>query len=191
MKALERIYGRSLIERTIDCLSLLCQEILVVTSREQFSVITAAGLGGRVVVDCCPGMGALGGIYTGLAVTDSFHSLVVACDMPFLSRKLLHYLIDLAPDYDVVVPKIKGMYEPLHAVYSKKCLSAIGELLEKGELAISRLFSLVKVKYVGIDEVCKLDPELLSFFNVNTLEDLRKAEALFKTDARYSMIKEG
>lgn len=191
MKALEQIHGRSLIERTIDCLSPLCQEILVVTSRAQLNVITAVGLRGKVVVDCWPGMGALVGIYTGLTETGSFYNLVVACDMPFLNRELLRYLIDLAPDYDVVVPKVKGMYEPLHAVYSKKCLSAISHSLEKGELAISKLFSLVRVKYVGIDEVCKFDPEFLSFFNVNTLDDLRRAEAMFERDARCSTVREG
>jgi molybdopterin-guanine dinucleotide biosynthesis protein A len=167
-----------LIERTIDCLSTVSQAVLVVTSQEQFSSITAVRLKGKVVVDLYPGKGALGGIYTGLATADSHHSLVVACDMPFLNRDLLCYLMDLAPNFDVVVPKLDGKFEPLHAIYSKDCLAPIKEILREGSLEILRLFDLVKVRHVVRDEIAKFDPQFLSFFNINTPDDLKKAEEL-------------
>ena len=177
-KALERINKLSLIERTIDCLSAVSQAVLVVTSQEQFISITAVRLKGKVVVDLYPGKGALGGVYTGLATADSHHSLVVACDMPFLNRDLLCYLMDLAPNFDVVVPKLDGKFEPLHAIYSKDCLAPIKEILREGSLEILRLFDLVKVRHVGRDEIAKFDPQFLSFFNINTPDDLKKAEEL-------------
>jgi molybdopterin-guanine dinucleotide biosynthesis protein A len=180
VKALERINTQSLLERTADCLSTVSRELFVITSQEQFSLITAAQLKVKVIVDIYPGKGALGGIYTGLASVDSFYSLVVACDMPFLNHDLLRYLIDSAPNFDVVVPRIDGLPEPLHAVYSRECLTSIKKLIDKNEMRILPLFDLVKTRYVGKDEIAKFDPKRLSFFNVNTLDDLRKAKDLVK-----------
>lgn len=133
-----------------------------------------------MTVDFYPGKGALGGIFTGLSVADTFYSLVVACDMPFLSPTLVCYLVSLAPDFDLVVPKIKDMCEPLHAVYSKNCLAIIERLLLEDKLQIAELFSLVKTRYVGEEEMAKFDPEYLSFFNINTEADLRRARVLLR-----------
>ena len=180
VKALERINEQSLIERTIDCLSTVSQALLVVTSREQFRLIAAARLKGRLIVDIYPGKGVLGGIYTGLTSADSFYSLVVGCDMPFLNRDLLCYLIEIAPSFDVVVPRIDNMLEPLHAVYSRDCLAPIKELIGKDRLGISQLFKLVKTRYVDKDEIAKFDPRCLSFFNINTLDDMKKAKDLIE-----------
>ena len=178
VKALERINKQSLIGRTIDCLSTVSQALLVVTSQEQFRLIAAVRLKGKLVVDIYPGKGALGGICTGLTSADSFYSLVVGCDMPFLNRDLLCYLIDIAPNFDVVVPRIDDELEPLHAVYSRDCLAPIKDLIDKDRLGISQLFKLVKTRYVDKDEIVKFDPRCLSFFNINTLDDLRRAKGL-------------
>ena len=133
-----------------------------------------------MVVDVYPGGGALGGIYTGLINANTLHSLVVACDMPFLNRALLRYLVGLASDFDVVVPSVNGLVEPLHAIYSKNCLPSIERLLHQGELGVQQLFGLVEPRDVCEDEISKFDPGHLSFFNVNTKDDLRKARALTK-----------
>jgi len=180
VKALERINKQSLIERTIDCISTVSEALLVVTSQEQFKLIAAARLKGKLIADIYPEKGALGGIYTGLTSADSFYSLVVGCDMPFLNRDLLCYLIDIAPNFDVVVPRIDGELEPLHAVYSRDCLAPVKELIDKDRLVISQLFKLVKTRYVDKDEIAKFDPQRLSFFNINTLDDLRKAKDLIE-----------
>ncbi len=188
VKPLERINGHSLIERTIDCLFPLSHTVFVVTSQEQFDIIEAARLKGRVIVDLYPRKGALGGIYTGLASAESFYSLVVGCDMPFLNMDLLRYLVDLAPDFDAVVPRIDGMYEPLHAVYSKDCLVFISELMAQGKLEISKLFDLVNTRYVDKEEIARFDPHFCSFFNVNTLDNLRKAKEIIKQREQRLMV---
>jgi molybdopterin-guanine dinucleotide biosynthesis protein A len=161
----------------------------VVTSQEQFSLITAARLKGKVIVDIYPGKGTLGGIYTGLASVDSFYTLVVGCDMPFLNRDLLCYLIDVAPNFDVAVPRIDGLLEPLHAVYSRDCLTPIKELIGKDKLEVLHLFNLVRTRYVGKDEIKKFDPQCLSFFNVNTPNDLRKAKDLIEKEERRLKVR--
>jgi len=180
-KALEKINGQSLIERAIDRLLPLGQEIIVVSAQEQVSSLTcllSPYTKTRIVVDYYPGKGPLGGVYTGLKAADTFYNLVVACDMPFLNLALLHYLICLAPGFNVVVPKVGGMLEPLHAAYSKDCLKVMEKSLRMGWFQIAKIFALVKTRYVLDEEVDRFDPEHLSFLNINTAADLQRAKAL-------------
>ncbi|MBA7649367.1 Molybdenum cofactor guanylyltransferase [subsurface metagenome] len=77
------------------------------------------------------------------------------------------------------------MVEPLHAVYSKGCLAPIGCLLEEGDLRVSELFTLVRVRYVGTEEINRFDPKHLSFFNINTEADLETARELVAGDKSH------
>lgn len=177
-KTLETIGNRSLLERVLGQLSFLDSDVLVVTAQElsypQLSIYPRL----RIVSDIYPAKGPLGGIYTGLRLSNSFHNLVVACDMPFLNRDLLGYLVAESADYDLVVPRLGDLVEPLHAVYSKACLAPIEYLLERGRLGVRELFSLVRVRYVAAWEIERFDPEHLSFFNINTRSDLARAKDL-------------
>lgn len=132
------------------------------------------------LADIYPDNGSLGGLYTGLSYIRSNSSLVVACDMPFLSISLIGYLFQLSPAYDVVLPRIAGLMEPLHAVYSVSCLPYLRSMMEKGELSILELFPKVNVRYVEQDEIDKFDPEHLSFFNINTEAELQEAKRILK-----------
>ena len=132
----------------------------------------------KTEVDIYPGKGSLGGIYTGLVHSSNHNNLAVACDMPFLNLSLLRYMVDISQDYDVVIPKLGDYTEPLHGVYSKNCLPRMKELLEHGDHRITDFFALVRVRYVETDEIDRYDPEHLSFFNINTEDDLEKAQIL-------------
>lgn len=136
----------------------------------------------RFAVDIFPNRGPLGGIYTGLTASTSVKNLVVACDMPFLNVDLLNYMVAGADGYDIVVPRFKIGTENLHAVYSKRCLPCIEELLKKNELKIFKLHSELKVRYVEEAEIDRFDPDHLSFLNVNTEADLKKAKELLKRE---------
>ncbi len=175
-KLSKTIGGRTLLQRVIGSLSLLSEEVLVVIAQEQPKPAAAI----EVVVDLYPGGGALGGIYSGLVRARSLYNLVVAGDMPFLNPFLLRYLIQLSPGFDVVIPRIEGKLEPLHAVYSKNCLVPIQQRIEQGELKIGGFLEQVRVRYVEEAEIDRLDPKHLSFFNINTLADLRRARAMWK-----------
>ena len=119
-----------------------------------------------------------------MAASTTVYNLVVACDMPFLNAALLEYMINLTAGYDVVVPRLNVVTEHLHAIYSKNCLVTMGELIKKDELKVFKLFSELKVRYIGAEEIDRFDPRHLSFFNVDTEEDLKKAKAMVKSEAK-------
>lgn len=183
-KALEAVGDKSLLERVISTLNLFQGDIIIVTARQQSLPYSIDYPKLRIVADAYPGKGALGGIYTGLMASTSLHNIVVACDMPFLKRDLLDYMVQLAPGYDVVVPRLGKMVEPLHAVYSRNCLTAIESLLKQNSLSITRLFNLVRVRYVEAEEIDRFDPRHLSFFNINTEADLKRARELIREESQ-------
>ena len=167
-----------LIQRVINRVSSICDEIIVVTSEEKKELALFSELPVKVVADIYPGKGSLGGIYTGLRASGSTCNLVVACDMPFLNLALLRYLVSLAVKVDIVIPRIGDLLEPLHAIYSKDCLAHMERALRDRRLRVSTLFDQVRVRYVEKDEVERFDPTHLSFFNINTRHDLRRAREI-------------
>jgi molybdopterin-guanine dinucleotide biosynthesis protein A len=174
-KALELIGDRSLIQRVMQRLMLISEQILIVGSPCRFDL--PADCSAEYKQDLYPGKGPLGGIYTGLIASKSFYNLVVACDMPFLNVELLRYLIKLAPGFDAVVPRLEKV-QPLHAVYSKSCLNDMRTQLENKQLGVTRFLNTISVKYVEQAECQSFGPQFLSFFNINSREDLAKANRL-------------
>lgn len=176
-KALQVIEGKNLIQWVVDCLTIFNTEIIIATARGE-AIHCSSAVRIKTVADIYPGKGPLGGIYSGLIASSSLRAIVVGCDTPFLSVGLLEYMTQGCSTFDVIVPRIKNKLEPLCAVYSKSCLAPIQELLEQNERRISRLFSMVKVKYIEEAEINSFDPEHLSFFNINNQDDLDRARKL-------------
>jgi molybdopterin-guanine dinucleotide biosynthesis protein A len=179
-KALETINDTHLLQQVVSRLSSFNSSIIIVTAAKRSSPHFNDYLKIKMVTDIYPGKGPLGGIYTGLVTSNSVYNLVVACDMPFLNQALLHYMIQVSANFDLVVPRWDGMVEPLHAIYSKGCQAPIEELLKQGTMNIAELVTMVKVRYVESEEINRFDPEHLSFFNINTEDDLRRARELAK-----------
>ena len=136
----------------------------------------------HITFDRYPGTGSLGGIFSGLAAARHHWVIAVACDMPFLNLDLMSHLLSLRRDSDAVVPVLEGRPEPTHALYSKVCLPFIEERLVAGRLKISDFYDEVRVSYVEEAEIDRLDPDHLSFFNINTREDLDVALNLVTQD---------
>ena len=177
-KVLETIGNTSLLERVIYRVSLLSSEVIIVTANEPTNLELVDYPKLRILCDTYPGKGPIGGIYTGLATSTSFYNLVVASDMPFLNQNLLHYMIQLSANCDLVVPRVGNLVEPLHAVYTKKCLATIEQMIKQDKLSVNQLFHLVKTRYVEAEEIERFDPKHLSFFNINTKADLKRAREL-------------
>lgn len=100
-KAFIEFEGAPLIARVIERVKPVCSEVIIVAN----DVDAYAHFGVRVVGDAYPGKGSLGGTFSGLQVAREDYALAVACDMPFLNAALLRYLISLAPQFDVVIPR--------------------------------------------------------------------------------------
>ena len=181
-KAHENIGNESLICRVIRRLTPLTSEIIVVTAQGRGDLQIPPYLPVRSAVDIYRDCGPLAGIHAGLIQSSSSSSIIVACDMPFLNPTLLHYMTGFAPDYDIVIPRIRGRLEPLHAVYSKSCLPEIEGILKGGAHSVYSLIPRLKVKYVEREEIDYFAPEHLSFFNLNTKTDLEKALVLVREE---------
>ena len=177
-KAVEPINGEPLISRVIRRLEALTDEIVVVVNNsargDQLPLPDAA----KIAVDIYSDSGSLGGIFSGLSAAKNDWGFVVACDMPFLNSDLIAHILTLRHDHDAVVPVLDGFPEPTHAAYSKACLPHIERRLKSNQLRIAAFFSSVHVRFLPEEEVDQFDPEHLSFFNVNTPDDLARAVAL-------------
>ncbi len=165
--------GRPLIEIVRDAVAGLGDELILITNKPD----AYAHLGLPMVADLYPDTGPLGGIYTALHHAAHPHVLTVACDMPWLNRPLLAYMISLRQAADVVVPRWDKFPEPLHAVYSKACLEPIHEKLESGMLKITAFYGRVNVRFVDRPEIERFDPTGRSFANVNTPDELSARQA--------------
>jgi molybdopterin-guanine dinucleotide biosynthesis protein A len=178
-KAFLQLDGQPLVARAVWALSALSQDLIVVTNEpERYEGFP---LPARLVPDRRVGVGSLMGIYSGVKAARFAHALVVACDMPFLNQALLRYMLSLREGHDVVIPRLHGWLEPLHAIYSQACLPHMDRLLQHGERQIIAFFDAVRVRYVDEDEVDRFDPDHLSFLNVNTPDDWEQVLARFST----------
>jgi len=162
----------------MERLDTLTDETVVVVNTEARGEELPLPKDAKAAVDMYPDSGSLGGIFTGLAAATNDWGVVVACDMPFLNAALIKHMITLREGYDAIVPVIDGYPEPTHALYSKACLPHIERRLKARQLKIAGFFDDVRVRYVGADEIDRFDSERLSFFNVNTPEDLSRALTL-------------
>lgn len=177
-----------MIEHVLDCVAGLGDEIIITTN----NIGDMERFGLPLVADPVPGAGALFGLQTALAAAHGSHVLLAACDMPFIQRPLLERLIALAPRADVVVPRIEGHYEPLLAVYARaRCLAAVQQAIEAGERRMISFFPQVEVLALDEGELHVFDPDGTSFFNINTPEDLRRAEEMLATPGQQSYSGDG
>ena len=178
-KAVEPFDGQPLIRRVIERVAPLTDEIVVVVADAARGRALPLDAGHRVAVDIYPDGGSLGGIFSGLSAAANDWGLVVACDMPFLDLRLLEFMLTQRADCDAVVPRPGPFPEPTHALYSRACLPHIEARLQANDLKIAGFFeSGQRVRYLEEGEVRQFDPQLLSFFNVNSPEDLARAHAL-------------
>ena len=173
-KALFRSGGLSLIERVVRRLGEVVTEIVVVTNDPD----RYAFLGLPMTGDVYQRVGTLAGLHAGLKAIHSAYGLVVGCDMPFLNPALLRFMISQRTGYDVVIPLIGEYYEPLHAVYARRCLPTIERSILSGQRRVRAAYAQARVRTVEQEEIAIYDPGHLSFFNVNTPDDLERLSAI-------------
>jgi len=174
-KARVEIVGRTMLERVIERLSPLFGSLMIIGGDSSLGDSRAI----PVHPDLRPRMGSLGGIYTAVVLSPTEHVFCAACDMPFISKKVVELMIRRAGEgYDAVVPRISGELEPLCALYSRNIRDVVEQDLDNGVRRIKTTLSSLRVRVVEEEELVPIDPELNTFFNINTPEDLERARAI-------------
>ncbi|MFO7666545.1 MAG: molybdenum cofactor guanylyltransferase [Desulfobacterales bacterium] len=174
-KALMQVGGKQILDRIYDVFSNLFEEIILVTN----DPVKYIGWDLKIVTDIYPYRSSLTGIHAGLFYSTKPYSFITACDTPFLNKKLIEAIIcAVEPQTDIVIPETSTGLEPLCAVYSKRCQKPIENQIEKQEFKIDKFFNKVRVKKISDRELRAKDPELASFFNVNTPSSLERAKEL-------------
>lgn len=176
-KALVPLAGRPMIAHVVERIAPLADQLLITTNRPD----DLAFLNIDMISDAEPGAGALPGLLTALTHASNPLVGIVACDMPFVSRRLLSHMLMLAEEADVVVPQWDDRYQPLHAVYRRDiCQAAVEQALAAGKKRMISFFDGLNIAVVSAETVAAYSPKGLTFFNVNTPDELRSAEMRLK-----------
>ncbi len=174
-KAFLEIGGVRLIDRTLEIYRQLFSEIIIVTN-DPLPYLEHPEA--SVVTDIYKGKGPLCGLYTGLFYAQNPYAFVSACDMPFLNKDFIACLLHKIGKHDIIVPQLAEGYQPLHAVYSRNCLPNIKRLLGLDKLKITGFYRDMRVLAVGEEQIAPFNPDGRLFQNLNTQEDVRKANEL-------------
>ncbi len=163
-KALLQLGGVSLIERIVLQLRPLTDEIRIITNEpDLYSFLNLP-----LHTDFIPGAGPLAGIFTGLAITQTEPVLVTACDTPFVTTRYFSFLLNRWSDeYDCLIPKIGGYYEPLEGIYSHRTMPVIEKLLKEGTRRVETLFKRVRTRTLGNRELRPFGDLKKLFWNIN------------------------
>lgn len=175
-KAFIELDSKKLIEHIYLKLDKIFDKIIIVTN----SLNNFRNFQAKIIRDKVPGIGPLGAILWGLEASTSKYNFITGCDSPFIKNEIIQLLIKKINQADVIIPYSNKGYEPLLAIYSKNCLEAIKKSINSGDLRIISFFPEVKVKIISEDEIRECDPDLISFFNINSENDLKKAQKLIK-----------
>ena len=186
-KAWEDVGGQRIIDRVIGALQSSCDEVLIIGDRPERQNELSLPKCIQYRSDDLKGRGSIGGLYTGLKAADTLWSLVVACDMPFISRELIRFMLSIISKNrcDAIVPVINGRYQPTHALYNSTCIPFIEKNISSGNFRMDSYFDEIYLEEISEDVINSIKGAELSFFNVNTEDDLFTAREQYKLfDAR-------
>ncbi len=184
-KGLVLLRDKPLICHVIDKISLVVDEVLVVVSSEYqkktFEPVLKKDV--KIIIDKDNSQSPLIGAMTGFEANNSEYSLLLPCDAPLVSTKIIQFLFDMGINRRAVIPRWpSGYIEPLQAVYhTKSALIAAEIALQQGHMNMrSMIDELKEVRYISTMVIEQLEPGFVTFLNVNTPEDLKKAESFLK-----------
>jgi len=171
-KSMIALRGRPILEHIRQAMGDCFWETLLVTNTPG----RFAAWDMTLVTDLHAQRSSLTGIQAGLFYASQPFAFVTACDTPLLQPALIRLLLEAAEDtIDVVVPQTDQGLEPLCAIYSQRCLQLITHQLQRGDYRIRSFFQRARVRRIPEARLRQVDPDLRSFFNINTPEDLEKA----------------
>ncbi len=176
-KRFVELEGSTLLQLSLAVMERVFSEVFVVLAEPSPDL---SRLGHRVVTDLIPNCASLGGLYTGLSYAHHPNIFVAACDMPFLDARVISAMARVDPTADVVMAKLSQGLQPMHAVYSKRCLPYLEAMARGQNLQVQHITEVegLSVRLMSEDELGMIDPQFVSFMNVNTPADLEFARKL-------------
>jgi molybdopterin-guanine dinucleotide biosynthesis protein A len=167
-KSLHVYEGKPLISYTYDAVKPVFDEIYIIApDGEKFSFLDA-----KIIPDIIPGLGPIGGIYTAVESLDIERVFIFPCDMPFMNTEFIKYMTEIPDYYDIIVPELNGRYQPLHAIYSKRCAEGIKKKIELKDYRMSGFYEGYNIRAVNEEEISFYDDPFRMFRNINFREDL-------------------
>lgn len=187
-KALMRVGEARILDRIYTIFSKLFDEIILVTNNPLHFLEWDL----NIVTDIFNIRSSLTGIHAGLFYMTNAYAFITACDTPFLKKELVETIIGgIENKVDIVMPETSAGSEPLCAVYSKRCFRPAEQHLAQEKCKIQWAFRKNRIKKIPEKDLRAKDPDLLSFFNINTPEDLKRAEELIEDERRKVHGKSG
>jgi molybdopterin-guanine dinucleotide biosynthesis protein A len=176
-KAFLDFHGQTLLERALTVAGMVCDRVTIVGDPGRFAKYGSSEYG-PVVADIFPGCGPLAGIHAALVHSTAELNLMLAVDMPFVSRELLAFLFAAAEPSDAIitVPRTGKGFQPLCAVYRRDFSTVAEQALRAGKYKVDAAFSSVPVQVIEENELAAAGFSERSFFNVNTPQDRLAAE---------------
>jgi molybdopterin-guanine dinucleotide biosynthesis protein A len=185
-KILTKLGGKPLLLHVTDKILGIANEVVVVVGKkdelEKYDTILPSPV--TILKDKVEGKGPLMGILTGMNKMHSEYALVLPCDSPFIKKEVIEYLFNKVQGADAVIPRWpNGNIEPLHAIYRiSSAISAAKAAIKADELLILDMIKrLKKVVYLNTNNLRKFDQDLVTFFNINRQEDLKKANDILNS----------
>lgn len=181
-KGLVPFLGLPLISRIVSRLKTLAGELIITTNKPE----DYAFLNLPLFTDLVPERGALGGLNTALGSASLPFVAVVACDMPFINPALLEAQFRrlISKKADIAILHTGEGLEPFHAVYRREtCLPLVQQAIEQDKWRVDAWFSQVDIELFRLEEIRLIDPDLISFWNVNTPEELLQAERMAASES--------
>jgi molybdopterin-guanine dinucleotide biosynthesis protein A len=175
-KAFVELGGKPLVEWVLDALEPLTRSFVIVANDvDRFRAYEGRA---RIAPDDPPRAGPLAALRTGLRNAREDWCFASSCDAPFLQPAFVQKLGTFTRGFDAAVPGAEQERWPLTAFYARRCIPALDRAVQRGDMKLISFHPDVRVRWVPKDELRGADPELRSLWNLNTPEDLARAEAL-------------
>jgi molybdopterin-guanine dinucleotide biosynthesis protein A len=173
------VEGRTIRDRQVAELSSVTDDMLIVGGAAEIPAAAAVARGSpRRIADIVPGCGPLGGLHAALTEMQGDAVCLVAGDMPYVTAPLVAYLLSLAGEADIVVPRTERGYHPLCAVYTRACLGPVTTRLGDRRLKMRELVGVLPTRIVTAEEIERFGERHLLLANVNTPAEYAGLEAL-------------
>ncbi len=176
-KAFLEIKGKSFLKNVLESVSQYCFQIVIVGNKEKDLYLREArGISSEVEFkkDIYPYEGPLNGIISALDSIKGDIVFIATCDTPLLISNIIPYLESKLDGFDAVIPVIKGKFQPLNTIYKREALERAVDLFKKGERSLFSFIKSINTLYLSHNEVKKVDPELQSYWSINTPVEYEK-----------------